>query len=482
MTPVLAAPLAAVTLLFLAPVADASPTASAPSTVQSESGPLSVYGGDVTVPASEVRNGDVVVYGGAVDIEGTVTHDVTVFGGDATIDGRVGHDVVMLGGAVHLGPHADVGHDVAVIGGDLERDPGSRVGHRIVQGSSSDTFSHLWPSFSAPFVHPTFGPLAGWHPFDLGFGLGLAAGVILLALLLHLFFPNQVATARSALELRPLAALGFGCLTAVAGVLLALLLGITIVLLPVSLAIAVGMAVAWLLGWTAIIVLIGQRLTAALNWRLDAIGSLLLGGLLVALLVNVPLLGGLFGLVAGAMAVGAAVLTRFGTQPAMPGQPPAFWSPAPGPGAGPPPPPEGGAHPSHRPRPRPGERRHHDASDHRRPRPAPARPRRGGRRSLRRPPRARRRHPGRRPRPHRVAAGGRVRPGGAERDGHAGHHPGRVRGAEGAGRRQPPVPPPVAGRGRPAGAGAAVRHHRVVDDADPLPARGHAAALGPAGR
>jgi hypothetical protein len=142
--------------------------------------------------------------------------------------------------------------------------------------------------------------------------------MVLLALLLNLFFPGQVETAQRALEQRPLASLGYGCLTAVAGVLLAVMLGITIILLPVSLAIAVGMSAGWLLGWTAMMVLIGRRLATAFNWRVDPMLTLLIGGGLSAVLVNVPVLGGLFALVVGSMALGAAVLTRFGTRPPPP--------------------------------------------------------------------------------------------------------------------------------------------------------------------
>jgi hypothetical protein len=348
--------LAAATLLFLAPVADTTPTpvaspspeATAPAAPgRVVNGPVSIFGGDFSIPANEVRDGDVNVYGGSVDVQGRVNHDVTVFGGDVNIDGQVGHDVTIFGGSVHLGPHASVGHDVSVVGGDLQRDPGATVGHRVTEGENTDAFGHFGRAFNGPPFRPPFSPAGGFNPFDIGSGLALAAGVVLLALLLHLFFPRQVATARAALEERPLATLGFGCLTAVAAVLLAGLLGITIILLPVSLAIVIGMAGAWLLGLTAIIVLVGQRLTGALNWRLDAVASLLLGGLLVAVLFNVPIIGGLAWLVAGAMAVGAAVLTRFGTRPAgPPGTLAGYWAPAGGPAAGapaagaPPPPPQ----------------------------------------------------------------------------------------------------------------------------------------------
>ena len=102
-----------------------------------------------------------------------------------------------------------------------------------------------------------------------------------------------------------------------------------------SLAIAVVMTAGWILGWTAIILLVGQRLMGALNWPGGPVPALLLGGLLAALVVNVPVLGGLIALLGGALALGAAVLTRFGTRPPGAAVPVASGPPT-GPGWSPP--------------------------------------------------------------------------------------------------------------------------------------------------
>ena len=305
--------LAAGILFLAAPAADTTPT---PRTV---GGSVTLAGGSLTIPAGEVREGNVTVFGGSVDVAGTISHDLTVFGGSVNVDGHVGHDVTVLGGSVHLGPNSSVGHDATVIGGSLERDPGAQVGHDLTEAASSFDRGPL----------PQMPGLPPLGPFNLGIGLGLSGATIVLALLLQLFFPSHVALTRDALEDRPFASLGFGCLTAIAGVLLAALLGVTVILLPLSLAIAVGMTVAWLLGLAGVTMLIGQRLTNALNVRADRVLALVIGGILVAVIVNVPFFGGLFGLVVGAMALGAVVLTRFGTRPHPPAPPPLF-PPTPG--------------------------------------------------------------------------------------------------------------------------------------------------------
>jgi hypothetical protein len=105
-------------------------------------------------------------------------------------------------------------------------------------------------------------------------------------------------------------------------VLLAALLAITIILLPATVAIAVAMTAGWLLGLAGVIVLIGQRLMGSLHVHIGPIPTLLSGGALVAVLINVPYLGVVFGLLIGSMALGAVVLTRFGTRPHPPAPPP----------------------------------------------------------------------------------------------------------------------------------------------------------------
>lgn len=318
----------AASILFLAaPFADAtpaptaSPAAAATPSPRNVGGSLSLFGGDYTLAAGEVRDGTVTVYGGSVEIEGTVTQDLRVYGGSVDITGTVGHDVAVYGGSVHLHEHGVVGHDVTVVGGSFDRDEGARVGHDVKQEGGAGFLPSLPGILPLP-VLPQFVPFGGLRGFDFGFGIVFSIGVVLLALLLQVLLPAQVATTRDALEDRPFASLGFGCLTAVAGVLVSLLLGITVLLLPVSVAIAVAMGLAWLLGLAGAIALIGSRLTAALHVRADPVPTLLLGGALVAVLVNVPILGGIFGLVIGSMAVGAVVLTRFGTRPHPPAPPP----------------------------------------------------------------------------------------------------------------------------------------------------------------
>lgn len=297
------------------PAADATPSASAaspsaagtttPTPTAASNGSVRRIGSSYTLPAGEVTD-NVQVTGGSVTIEGTVTGDVNVLGGSAKIDGTVGHDVRVAGGSVHLGPKSSVGHDVSVLGGSITRARGSRVGHEVIENSSGGDF----------------GDRFGFRPFNFVPGLGLAIAIVVIGVLIQAFFPRQLSSTSAALVDRPVASFSVGCLTAIAGAMVAGLLAITILLIPGSFAVVLAMIGAFLFGWTAIVLAVGQRTMAALDWQGGPIWALVLGGVLAALVLSIPFLGGFVLIVGGACALGAVVLTRFGTRPATPGLPP----------------------------------------------------------------------------------------------------------------------------------------------------------------
>jgi hypothetical protein len=74
--------------------------------------------------------------------------------------------------------------------------------------------------------------------------------------------------------------------------------------------------VAWLVGWVAVGLWLGQRLLQALNVRnASSIGEVALGVFLITVLTQLPACIGFFiSLVIGSMGLGAVVLTRFGTR------------------------------------------------------------------------------------------------------------------------------------------------------------------------
>ena len=83
--------------------------------VRTTSGDLVRFGSDITVKAGQLIQGDVVSFGGSIEVIGHVTGNVSAMGGDVT-----------------LTPTARVDGDVVCIGGTLREDPGSSVGGQRV--------------------------------------------------------------------------------------------------------------------------------------------------------------------------------------------------------------------------------------------------------------------------------------------------------------------------------------------------------------
>ena len=71
----------------------------------------------VTVPASQVVNGDYFAFGGTVEISGTINGDLYASGGQVVIDGTVNGDVLVAGGRVGLS--GTVSQDVRAAGGQV---------------------------------------------------------------------------------------------------------------------------------------------------------------------------------------------------------------------------------------------------------------------------------------------------------------------------------------------------------------------------
>ena len=206
------------------------------------------FGGNIVIPAGETHHGDLVAFGGNIEVDGTVTQDLVAFGGNVVVNGRVERDVAVVGGTLTLGPNSYVGRDVSFAGGSLNRMPGAFVGRNVVEGRGQFDPS-LFRHFPSAFGRTGFS--------DLAFGLVTGLGILVLALIILLFFPTHLQTAASVVERRPVETFALGCGGTIAGIVLSVLLVITLVLPFVVLGV---MTVAWLFGWAAIFLLIGQRL------------------------------------------------------------------------------------------------------------------------------------------------------------------------------------------------------------------------------
>jgi cytoskeletal protein CcmA (bactofilin family) len=96
--------------------------------------------GDLIASAGTVRvdgrvDGDLVASGGQVTVAGTVAGDVLAAAASTTISGQIGGDVRVASGQVRLRPPARVAEDLLVAAGQATVDRGARVGGDLIFGA-----------------------------------------------------------------------------------------------------------------------------------------------------------------------------------------------------------------------------------------------------------------------------------------------------------------------------------------------------------
>ncbi len=257
---------------------------------------------------------DVVSFGGDVVIEqgADITGDVVVFGGNLDIAGHVGHRVTSFG-PITLEPSAVVGENVDAFG-RINQKPGATVRGRVNSGNNVTIGPRIFPT---PFVYVP-------SVFDTGAGLifgalrALVATLALIALgaLVLVFLPTQTQQVAATAERAALPSLGVGCLTFLVVPSLIILFVITCLGIPLGVILGIAFGAAVLLGWIAIGMIVGDRLLRALKTTtIVPMLAMLVGLLVLWIITQLPILGGLIGLFVATLALGAVVLTRFGTQP-----------------------------------------------------------------------------------------------------------------------------------------------------------------------
>jgi hypothetical protein len=283
--------------------ADASPSPAAaadtpPPVIDPNAQDRVSFGSNIHLAAGETAR-DVFCMGCSVVSDGVITRDLVVFGGNADIQSVVGRDTFVMGGNLHLGPKATVGRDLTTVGGTSTLDPGATVGRAktAVGGPGGGSFTP---------THSFGGP-------DIG-SLFPGALLVLLAALALAIFPRQLAVTASLAESRPVVSFGLGCVGILGGFALAILLAITVILIPVSLVLTIGIVLAWIFGWAGIYLVVGNRLLKAADQRAQPFLAVIVGGAVFALLSLVPLVAIPIGLIGGSIALGAALGSRFGTR------------------------------------------------------------------------------------------------------------------------------------------------------------------------
>lgn len=267
-------------------------------------------GGAVHVEKGQVRNDEIVLFGGSVTIDGEARSDVVVIGGSVTVNGEVDGDVVAVGGSMRLGPDARVGGDAVVVGGSLNRSPGAEIEGELVdvgvvglRGLPGFSFGlGDWLGFPAWHV--------AWRTTQLIYWL-------LLALLTTALVGDRVSAAAGAVQREPirLFIIGFVGFFALCFLLVFfVLLSIVLLGIPFLLALLLAWWLAYIFGMVATFQVVGNGLTRALG-KSDStqLGMVTIGALTIGLIHYFPVIGWVVWTVAALLGLGAAFATRFGT-------------------------------------------------------------------------------------------------------------------------------------------------------------------------
>jgi hypothetical protein len=243
-----------------------------------------VITGGAVVPAGQTA-GDVVVLDGTVRIAGRATGDVVSVSGPVRITGRVDGDVIAVSDRAFLAPSARVGGDLRY--GD-ERPvlaPGARVGGEVSNEDWADAASG-WGWVSA-----------------LGWWLAVTVSTLIVGVLLVWLAPRALYAAERAVRERLGATIGWGVALAIGVPLLAVLALVTLVGIPFGVALLLAAVPVLLVAYVTTAWIVGRRVLR--NRSTSPWAALLAGWGILRLLALIPVVGGLVGLVATIVGLGA---------------------------------------------------------------------------------------------------------------------------------------------------------------------------------
>lgn len=266
---------------------------------------------EAATPRSQINHGDVVRFGGKVNVarDEVVEGDVVAIGGSADIDGEVTRDVTVIGGSLNLGPEAVVGQDVAVIGGALNREAGSRIDGKINNVGFGSQFAFPQrPPRRFP-VRNLFARVGGFFGTLLRTTLLIFFGLIVVVLGGH--FIDAIAERTASEPLRS----GFtGLLAEVLFVPLVfvtvVVLAVSIVGIPLLLLIPFGIALAvvlMIIGFTGVACVVGRFVSQRIGIGRSPYLSVALGVLAVLGVTLIARLCALVGGVAFGMVIGGTL-------------------------------------------------------------------------------------------------------------------------------------------------------------------------------
>jgi hypothetical protein len=277
----------------------------------------------------EVKEGEhvdsAVVYGGNLAVRGSVEDDAVVFGGNLEITGHVAGDAHAFGGNVVLGPDAVVEGDVSAFGGSVLKQDGAQVAGstesfggahigRMVAGELKENLRDIKKQTRAERDEAK-----AEEKEERRRGSGFATFLVWFAMLFgtgflgQLFFPTRMKQLGAEIRADPVRSGVVGVLGTLAMVPITVVLTVTLIGIPVMLALWVVAFLTTALGFAAVANEIGARVPMLRGRKTQAM-VLALGLLILLVVGHIPVLGPLALTLATLVAFGAVIRTRFGNR------------------------------------------------------------------------------------------------------------------------------------------------------------------------
>lgn len=300
--------------------------------------------GDLMAAAASVTvggpvEGDLLAAGGRVTASARVGGSVRAAGGEVTVDGPVARNVTAAAGSVRIGPEGRVRGNAYLSGGEIVVDgrvaghlratgevvrilgsvdgsvdvtaervvlgPGARVGGDLTHRSPEPAEVASDARVEGRLTHRPAGgggALAEWIGRLVRIGAFLFTGGVLVAL-----FPAAADRLRETLEERPVPSAGLGVAALIGAPLALLLVGLTVLGVPLMLVGGALFAAALYVARAVVALWLGERLLGRAPARARRVAAFLVGGALVALAGLVPWVGWLVTLAATVLGLGAGV-------------------------------------------------------------------------------------------------------------------------------------------------------------------------------
>lgn len=280
-----------------------------------------VVGSNYTLYSGDTLDGSLVVLGGNAEIQSdaTITGDIAVLGGNVNFAGIAKGTINAIGGNINLKPGAVINGNISTLGGNVSGIDQAEIDGNLETMNSPERSQDNAPANpgEGTFMDRTsqlrnyFGEIFG-NIFKI-------LAIAVLAVIVAAVMPKPMNTVARSIENQPWLSGGVGLLSFIIVPLAALIMTVTLVLIPVMIVGVLAYVVITIFGWIAAGKYLGDRLAILFKttWAdpvSAGLGTLIIG-VVTWLFSYLFCLGGVLSLAVSALGIGGVILSKFGQKP-----------------------------------------------------------------------------------------------------------------------------------------------------------------------